>query len=71
VPIALRNERGKPTLYVAIGPQTDRETIGRSLQERHEEEVVLVLALEEQIFETLTRLYGPDPDAAGLDSPPR
>ena len=67
VPIAARLERGARVLYVAVSPEADRERISRSLQECHEEQIVLVLALEEQIQETLTRLYGPDPDSDGLD----
>lgn len=62
VPITIRERKGMPTIYVAVSPEGDREMIGRSLQECHEERVELVLALEEQIQDTLTRLYGPDPD---------
>lgn len=67
IPITLRKEHGRPVLYVAVGPDADRAMIGRSLQECHEEQIVLVLALEEQVVETLNRLYGPDPDVASRD----
>jgi hypothetical protein len=63
VPITIRDWQGTSTIYVAVGPEADREMIGRSLQECHEERVELVVALEEQVLETLTRLYGSDPDA--------
>jgi hypothetical protein len=62
VPVAVRTGERKPAIYFAVGPDADRERISRSLQECHEEKVMLVLALEEQIQETLTRLYGPHPD---------
>jgi hypothetical protein len=63
VPITTRVEKGSRVMYVAVGLETDRAMILRSLQECQEERVFLVLALEEQIEEALVRLYGPDPDA--------
>jgi hypothetical protein len=65
VPVAVRTQERVPVLYFAVSADADRAAISQSLQQSCEEKIILVLALDDQIDATLTRLYGPDPDRVG------